>query len=512
MANRRYEMFEIRQILVQMRLGAADREIAMQGLMGRKKLSQVRRTAKSQGWLDNATPLPENDVLAKELDHAVPIQPPQSLVQPYATQVLAWQNQGIQGTTIHQALVRKFGFTGAYNSVKRFLSRHQKPQADATVILDFEPGDAAQVDFGSGPVIVDPQTGEVRRTWFFAMTLAWSRHQYAEFVLDQTVDTWLGCHRRAFEFFNGVPGRVIIDNPKCAITKACYYDPDVQRSYAEIAEGYGFRISACPPRDPKKKGIIESGVKYIKNNFVPLREFHDLADANRQLMEWILETAGNRIHGTTRERPLTRFAETERHFLTRLPDIAPEIATWARVKVHGNCHVQFVKSFYSVPFALVHQHLHLRAGEKTVQVFDKHLLVAVHPRLRRPGQKSTVDDHQPPEAQAYLMRDPQWCIAKAERTGPMCRELVDRLFSHKVLDNLRAVQGVLKLADRFGSKRLEQACGRALEHDTPLYRAVKSILEKGLDQAPATTQVELPLPPVYRGHSRFSRTHSAPLQ
>ena len=86
------------------------------------------------------------------------------------------------------------------------------------------------------------------------MVLAWSRHQYAELVRDQKVETWLGCHRRAFEWFGGVVSRVTIDNPKCAITKACYHDPQVQRAYAECAEGYAFLINALPPREPKKKG------------------------------------------------------------------------------------------------------------------------------------------------------------------------------------------------------------------------------------------------------------------
>jgi transposase len=107
------------------------------------------------------------------------------------------------------------------------------------------------------------------------------------------------CHRRAFEFFSGVPARIIIDNPKCAITKACYHDSEVQRSYATFAEDYGFLISPCPPRDPQKKGRVESGVKYIKNNFMSLRDFRSLQDANAQLMDWIIGTAGNRIHGTT---------------------------------------------------------------------------------------------------------------------------------------------------------------------------------------------------------------------
>ena len=212
--------------------------------------------------------------------------------------------------------------TGSYSSVRRFLRGLRRPSA--TVILDFSPGEAAQVDFGQGPRLVDH--GREVKTWVFVMTLCWSRHQYAELVLDQKVSTWLGCHRRALEFFSGVPTRLTIDNAKCAITRACWHDPTVQRSYAELAEGYGFKVDACPPREPKKKGRVEAGVKYVKRNFMPLREFRNLADANRQLMAWVLETAGNRIHGTTRERPLTRFAETERHLLESLPSVAPEPA------------------------------------------------------------------------------------------------------------------------------------------------------------------------------------------
>ncbi len=186
----------------------------------------------------------------------------------------------------------------------------------ATCILDFAPGEAAQVDFGKGP---DHHRCLHRRstfkTWIFVMTLCFSRHLYAEIVTNQKVETWLACHRRAFEFFNGVPAKLIIDNPKCAITRACFRDPEVQRSYGELAEGYGFLISPCPPRDPEKKGRVEAGVKYVKNRFVPLRQFRSLADANAQLQQWVMETAGNRIHGTTRQKPLTLFAESEKHLL-----------------------------------------------------------------------------------------------------------------------------------------------------------------------------------------------------
>ena len=189
----------------------------------------------------------------------------------------------------------------------------------ATVILDFAAGEAAQVDFGAGPLLPCSYTGELKKTWFFVMTLCHSRHQYAEVVHHQTVETWLLCHRRAFEWFGGVVARVIIDNPKCAITRACVRDPQVQRAYAEA---YGFKIDPCPPRDPAKKGRVEAGVKYIKRSFLPLREFRDRSDANDQLRTWILETAGNRVHGRTRHRPLAQFDAVEKPHLKPLPEYA----------------------------------------------------------------------------------------------------------------------------------------------------------------------------------------------
>lgn len=508
MANRRIEVHEVRHVIVRMRAGDSDRQIQNAGVMGRRKIAQIRKIAKECGWLDKNAPMPDNDTIAAKAPRPI-ASVQQSQVEPYAEQVIAWAERGITATAIHAALVRRYGFTGAYNSVKRFLRRQRKAPVP-TIILDFKPGEVGQVDFGSGPQLVDWATGEVRKTWFFVMTLAYSRHQYLEFVLDQKVETWLGCHRRAFEFFGGVPRKVLIDNPKCAITKACYHDPEVQRSYADCAEGYGFLISPCPVRDPKKKGIVESGVKYVKRNFLPLREFLDLADLNRQALAWVMETAGNRVHGTTGERPLTHFAEVEKTFLRELPEAAPELVVWGKARVHGDCHVQFEKCRYSVPFRLVRKELWVRTGEDTVQLYEDQTLVAVHPRLRRKGLKSTKQDHLPPEAQAYLMADPQWCLEQAEKAGEHCRELLETMFSHRVLDRLRAAQGVIRLGVKYGKVRLEAACARALLHGSPRYRTVKGILEKGLDQQ-RLPEPE-PLSPVYRGKGRFASTNQNPLQ
>jgi transposase len=506
MANRRIEMHQYRQVIHCMRQGQSDRTIANSKLIGRTKCATIRSIADQEGWLGTG-PLPDDDQLAALFSGVrTPNQNQPPLTQPFEEKIKQWVEEGVQGTTIYGALVSQFGFTGSYSSVRRQVRRIRGTSPKATCILDFAPGEAAQVDFGKGPTIIDVFTGEITKTWIFVMTLCFSRHMYAEIVTDQKVDTWLACHRRALEFFNGVPVKLIIDNPKCAITRACYTDPDVQRSYGNLAEGYGFLISPCPVRDPKKKGRVESGVKYVKNSFVPLRTFRTRTDANEQLTNWVLQTAGNRIHGTTQRKPLTMFAETEKLFLKALPDVPVQIAVWTRVKVHGNCHVQFEKAYYSAPFQLVHQELFLKATDTTVKLYHDIKLVATHPRMKTPGGRSTVDDHMPPEALAYKMQDPQWCLKQAEEIGPHCVRLIRRLFAHQVLDNLRAAQGVVRLAKKYGPTRLEASCARALHFDNVKYRTVKSILHQGLDQVPFYKQANvIPLSSSYAGRGRFLR-------
>ena len=512
MANRRFEMHVIRQVLVRMRMGESNRTIARTGLIGRRKAADLRDLAQEHRWLEVDQPLPDEAELATYFTDKPRKASTTSLIEPYHEKVKTWLEAGVQGTTIHQTLVHRFGFRGSYSSLRRYLHKLTEANPVVTTVIEFPPGDAAQIDFGAGPKIVDTDTGEIRKTWIFVMTLAWSRHMYAEFIWDQSVATWLACHRRAFEWFGGITTRVIIDNPKCAITKACYHDPEVQRAYADCAEGYGFLIAPCPVRDPQKKGRVESSVKYIKNAFVPLREFRSLGDANKQLRQWLMEVAANRIHGTTRTQPLKRFAETEQHLLKALPDAPPEIAVWAKVKVHGDCHVQFEQCRYSVPYTLVHQSLWLRASDTSVRIYQAHALKAIHSRLKHPGDRSTLDAHLPPHALAFKMRDPQWCLKQATEIGEHCKRLITCLFHDKVLDNLRAAQGIVGFRKRYGEIRVNAACLRALTFDNIRYRAIKQILEKGLDQQDFSEASFDTLADSYTGAGRFSRDPSSLLK
>jgi len=394
-------MFQYRQVLVRLRAGDSLRDVARSGLMGRDKLGVLRAVALQHGWLDANAELADDAAIAAALSGsgAKPrASSTISSVEPHREVVRHWFDAGVQGRAIHAALKREHAFTGSYSAVVRMLQQLRGEQPpDVTVRLSFAPGEASQVDFGSGPILMHPE-GKPRRTWAFVMTLAHSRHQYVEFVWDQSSATWLGCHRRAFEWFDGVPARVIIDNAKCAIVKACSFDPLVQRAYAECAEGYGFKIEACPPRDPQKKGIVEAGVKYVKGNFLPTRTFCDLADLNAQARTWVMHEAGMRMHGTTREQPLVLFA-LERPLLRRLPPTAPDLGSWHSVVLHRDCHVQHDRSFYCAPFTLVGKTLWLRATDSVVVLYEDYPHIYTHLRSLRPGQRMTAADHLPPDAE-----------------------------------------------------------------------------------------------------------------
>ena len=228
-------MFQYRQALVRMRQGDSDRVIAAGKVMGRRKAAALRSVALANGWLEVDRALPDDAEIAATVSAPRRAASTVSSLEGLRPLIEGWAEQRASGVAIHAALKRDHGFAGSYSAVRRLLAdvRGGKP-AQTTVRLHFEPAEAAQVDFGAGPMLPDAD-GVIRRTWAFVMTLCFSRHQYVEFVWDQTVATWLGCHRRAFEWFGAVPNRLIIDNAKCAIIKACRTEPTVQRAYAECA-------------------------------------------------------------------------------------------------------------------------------------------------------------------------------------------------------------------------------------------------------------------------------------
>lgn len=515
MANRRIEMFEYKEVIHRLRQGQSARAIAKAGVIGRKKAQWLAQIAQEQGWLRTDTDLPDAALIAKaigqqhEQQNVAPAGRPSGLGQEHLQRLRQWVEMGLSGVVIHATLQRDHGVSCHYSSIRRAIQaiKRQTPHHKPTVILDFRMGEAAQVDFGAGPFLVDPHSGQPRRTWFFVMTLCASRHQYVEFVWDQTVKTWLRCHQHAFEFFGGVTERVIIDNAKCAITKAVLHETQVQRAYGELAQGYSFIIEPCAPADPQKKGRVESGVKYVKTNFLPARQFKDLADLNEQARRWVIEVAGQRTHGSTYAKPIEQFA-IEQPLLRPLPARRVDVYWYAHASVHRDCHVQYDKSLYSVPYRHIGQQALLRISANTLDVFVGEDLVASHVLCRRPGQRQTNQDHLPEAAVAWAMQSPQWCKQQAKRVGPHCLALVLNMLGDRVMYRLRTVQGILRLRHTYGDVWLERGCERCGVVDVISPKTMRSVIETLQAEQQSTRSdsgIDDTSTPAYEGKGRFAR-------
>ena len=452
--------------------------------LNRRTVMRYQNWAREQGLLDK--PLPPLD----QLHHLVatsfhPSPPPQTVssVAPYADLILALHAQRVDGTAIFQRLQAQ-GYTGTISSLYRFLHHHNPPSAQPTVRIERDPGTEAQVDFGYAGHLLDPATGQPRKAWAFVMLLAFSRHQYVEFVFDQRLPTWIGLHARAFVFFGGVPHRVVLDNLKAGVTQASFDDPLIQATYRECAEHYGFLLAPCAPRTPQHKGKVEQGgVHYVKRNFLGGREPTTLTQANAEVRRWCLSTAGLRTHGTTKAQPLERFEQIEQACLKPLPPNPYDLATWKKVKLHRDGYVVFEQSYYSAPFRLIGQHLWVRGGSDTVQVYTSdYALVATHTRARAAGERQTHPDHLPAHTLPHATWNRATCRAMAEEIGPATSQLVERLFEDTVVDRLSRVVRILKLGEQVGQDRLEAACRRMVLYDELSYAALKRILEQGLEQ------------------------------
>ena len=474
---------DIRGILMQLRAGVSQRRIARELKVNRRTVKKYRRWAKESGLLEGE--LPSLEKLQEMLEEAMPEpKPPQNIstVEPYREQVKKWVEEGVEAAAIWERLKEK-GYAGSYMAVYRFVRRLKGPLLRATVRVERKPGEEAQVDFGYAGRMIDSETGKLRRTWLFVMTLSWSRHQYVEFVFNQKVETWLKCHRHALEYFGGVPERVVIDNLKAAIVKATRDDPGVQASYQECALHYGFRIGPCRVRTPQHKGKVEQGgVHYVKRNFLGGREATSITQANREVLIWCETTAGLRKHGTTKEQPLKRFQETERARLQALPESPYDLAVWKQLKLGRDCYVEFEKSYYSAPHRLVGQKVWVCGTLKQVRIFDsRHKLLATHERANKPGTRRTHPDHLPPEKVPGLQLSRQGCRERARQVGPATTKVVEAWLDDAVVDRLPTVGRLLRLGERYGDERLEAACRRGLAHGDVKYITIRGILKKGLE-------------------------------
>jgi transposase len=463
--------------------------------MHRQTVKRYRACASEQGLLEGGLPaLGELEVLVQKTLAEKPPPQNQSSLEAYRNVVSQLRKEGVEMVAILQRAQRapeERGYPGSYSSVRRLVHRLESGQPEVVVRMECKPGEEAQADFGYAGLLFEPVSQRLRRAWVFVMTLSWSSHQYVEFVFDQKLATWLLLHRHAFEWFGGVPERVVIDNLKAAIVKACFDDPVVQQAYrapgAPGTEHYGFLIAPCRVATPQHKGKVKSGVHYVKRNFLAGREPTLLALANQAAQSWCKTTAGLRMHGTTREQPLVRFQATEQKRLRSLPTTPYDLAIWKEATVGADGHITFDNAYYSVPFRVPKgTKLRVRGGAQFVTLFTlNHEALATHDRAQQAGQRLTHPDHLPPHKVAGLTLSREACRNAAAAIGVATDHIVTTLLDDPAVDRLRTAGRLLRLGERYGDERLEVACQRAVQFGEPTYTTVKRILTEGLEAQPA---------------------------
>lgn len=351
-------------------------------------------------------------------------------------------------------------------------------------------GDKMFVDYsGKKPSVVDASTGEVIEVELFVAVLGASSYTYAEATYTQQLPDWIASNTRALVFFGGVPNAVVPDQLKSAVTIACKYDPGVQRTFDEWARHYVTTILPARPRKPRDKGKVEVAVQVAQRWILArLRNqtFFSLAELNTRIAELCAELNARemRVYKATRRE---LFERLDRAALRALPEHAYEYAEWKRVALNIDYHVEYEGHYYSAPHGLRGEELWLRATASTIEIFRLGRREAAHARSRIAGRHTTTPEHMPAAHRAHAEWTPERILGWAATVGVNTRLFAERLLTERSHPEhgYRSCLGVFRLTKKYGAERVEAACARAVLAGARSYRPVASILQHGLDRAPA---------------------------
>jgi transposase len=364
-------------------------------------------------------------------------------------------------------------------------------------------GEKMFIDYaGKKPQIVDPKTGECEEVELFVTVLGASSFTFAEVTATQKVADFVESHVRALEYYGGTAAVWIPDQLKSGVTRACRYEPGIQRSYEELAAHYGAAVVPARPKKPRDKAKVEVGVQ-VAERWILARLRHDtffsLAAMNERIFELLGDLNGRpmRAYGASRRELYERF---DRPALKPLPAVRFSYGEWKKARVNLDYHIQLEHHYYSVPFPLVHEAVDVRFNAHTVEVFHRGVRVASHRKSNRRGGHTTDPAHMPAAHRAHLEWTPSRLLHWGKSIGPKTAELVEAILVERYHpeQGYRSCLGILRLAKQYGRERLEAACARAVSVRARSYKHVASILKHGLDRMPlARTQAPAQLPLVH---------------
>ncbi len=406
---------------------------------------------------------------------------PASKCDPFRETIIEGLERGLSRQRIWQDLKQDYDFDGGYDSVKRFVWRLNSARPLPFRRMECEPGAEAQVDFGTGAPVITPE-GRRRRTHVFRIVLSHSRKAYSESVYRQTTEDFIRCIENAFHHFGGVPKTLVIDNLKAAVTKADWFDPELNPKIQSFCAHYGTVILPTKPRMPRHKGKVERGVDYVQENALKGKRFSSLVEQNRHLLEWETQVADTRIHGTTRKQVKKAFEDVEREALLPLPvDRFPSFNE-VRRKVNRDGHVEVDKAYYSVPPEYLSRSVWVRWDSRVVRVFNQRFeQVAMHVK-HEPGRFSTQNSHIPKEKRSGIERGATRLLNQASLIGPQSGRWAEQMVQQRGVQGVRVLMGLLNLANRHPYDRIEQACEIALTHGAYRLRTIRELIKRQGDK------------------------------
>ena len=357
-------------------------------------------------------------------------------------------------------------------------------------------GERMFVDYsGTRMAVIDPTTGATRPAEIFIAVMGASNMTYVEASWSQALPDWIGAHTHAFAAFGAVPTLVVSDNLKSGVIRACFYEPEINRSYAEMAAHYGTAILPARPYKPRDKAKVEGAVLLVQRWIIARlrnRQFFSLEELNAAIRDEVarLNARVSRHLGASRQQ---LFETLDRPAMQPLPPEPFVHADWRQTTVGLDYHVRLEGHHYSVPHDLLRQKLWARLTASTVEIFRAGKRVACH-RRAAPGDTgaTTLNEHRPASHRRHAETTPDQLRERAARIGPATAILIDVILRDRPHpeQGFRSCLGILRLARSYAPERVEAACDRALAINTRTMASVKSILINRLDGRPPDRPAE----------------------
>jgi transposase len=415
--------------------------------------------------------------------------PSASACDPYREAIELGLSRGRNAVAIYQNLVEEYSFASSYQSVQRFVRKLRGAQTpEARVVIVTAPGQEAQVDYGTGPMVRDPETRKYRRTRLFVMTLGCSRKAVRLLTFRSSARIWAELHERAFRRLGGATRIVVLDNLREGVLVPDIYDPALNPLYRDVLAHYGAVAMPCRIQDPDRKGKVESGVGHAQKTPLKGLRFESLEEAQAYLDRWEERWADTRIHGTTKRQVAAMFAE-EKPFLLTLPVEPFRYYQYGERVVHLDGCVEVEAAYYGAPPGWIGRVVRVQWDELFVRLLDPKTgqLLREHVRQKRGWYRIKPEDH----SKRTPLRTSQ-LLWRAGRAGAHIGALCEAIHRQQGEVGIRRILGVLSLAKKYGAAATDEACAAALEMGVPEYRFVRRYLER-CPQAPLSLQQVDPL-------------------